>query len=198
MSSAALRWALTGQPGLRGLPDRAVEVLLSVNAPPRLAAHLRLVHDVACSLAEAIAHDFATAEFDRDAVLFGAAIHDIGKTLYPAELSAPGACHEHGGYDLLIAHGVEEDLARFARTHASWHDPDIRFEDLLVSLADKVWKGKRVEDLEQLVVNHLVASCGGKAWEVFMTLDDILTSLAADADERLALQAAHPIADRPG
>jgi hypothetical protein len=190
---SSLVWALSGHPGLRRMPGSVEDLLLSLNAPPRLAAHLRLVHDVACSLTDAVAREFPSAEFDRAAVLFGAAIHDIGKTLYPAELSGPGARHEHAGYELLIAHGIEEHLARFARTHASWHDADIRFEDLLVSLADKVWKGKRVEDLERLVIEQLVAAEGRAPWEAFMTLDDILTRLAADADERLALQAIHPV-----
>lgn len=66
-------------------------------------------------------------------------------------------------------------------------------DDLLVSLADKVWKGKRVAELEQLVVNRLARATGTEAWQAFMDLDDILTRLAADADRRLAFQADHPV-----
>ncbi|MGS2810489.1 hypothetical protein [Nocardia sp. MW-W600-9] len=66
-------------------------------------------------------------------------------------------------------------------------------EDLLVSLADKVWKAKRVSELEQLVVQHLAAIDGQQSWQVFMTLDDELDRIAADADRRLAFQASYPV-----
>lgn len=40
------------EPPLRPLPERAAALLRSLGAPPRLAAHLRLVHDVAYELAD--------------------------------------------------------------------------------------------------------------------------------------------------
>jgi hypothetical protein len=126
-------------------------------------------------------------------MLFGAATHDIGKIIYIAELSGPGSEHEQAGYELLVDRGVEERLARFARTHASWNAADIGMDDLLVSLADKIWKAKRVQDLEQLVTERLAQATGQPSWEVFMALDDLLDHIAADADARLAFQAGHPI-----
>ncbi|MEU4599219.1 HD domain-containing protein [Nocardia sp. NPDC023988] len=131
--------------------------------------------------------------FDRDAVLFGAVTHDIGKILHPGELSGPGSAHEQAGYELLVAQGFTEDLARFARTHGSWATPEVRMEDLLVSLADKVWKAKRIPELEELVVRHLVVAEGQASWQVFMALDDELDRIAADADRRLAFQARYPV-----
>ncbi|WP_370947278.1 HD domain-containing protein [Amycolatopsis sp. cg5] len=174
----------------RPLPNQATALLETLPAPPRLVAHLRLVHDVACDLAEWL---FPVLPFDREAALFGAATHDIGKILHPAELSGPGSEHERAGYELLLEQGVDEDYARFARTHASWHSPEIRLEDLVVSLADKIWKAKRVPDLEQLVVDRIAAVGGREKWQVFMELDDLLDRLAATADRRLAYQAAHPV-----
>ena len=47
-------------------------------------------------------------------MLFGAATHDIGKTMHVAELSAPGSEHEEAGRQLLLAHGISPELARFA------------------------------------------------------------------------------------
>ncbi|MFE0019397.1 HD domain-containing protein [Amycolatopsis sp. NPDC059021] len=132
--------------------------------------------------------------FDREVVEFGAAIHDIGKVEHPGELSGPGSAHEHAGYRLLRSYGVEEKLARFARTHASWTAAETGVEDLLVSLADKVWKGKRVPDLEHLITGHLAAASGQQPWEAFMALDDVLEQIAADADARLAFQASCPVA----
>ncbi|MFG1642271.1 HD domain-containing protein [Amycolatopsis sp. NPDC049252] len=176
-------------PGLAPLPPRARALLESLGAPPRLAAHLRAVHDVAVTLTGWAG---SRAEFDRPAVLFGAATHDIGKIRHPEELSGPGSAHERAGYELLLSQGVEEASARFARTHGSWGADDVTLEDLLVSLADKVWKAKRVPDLEQRVTEHLAAVGGEPVWQVFMALDDVLDGIAAGADARLAFQASYP------
>jgi hypothetical protein len=98
---------------------------------------------------------------------------------------------------LLRARGYAESLARFARNHASWTRPEVTVEDLLVSLADKIWKAKRVPDLEDLVVGQLAAADGAETWQAFMSLDDILERLAAGADQRLAFQGSHPVVATP-
>lgn len=180
-----LRRALT-ESDLRPLPARAEELLVQVDAPPRLAAHLRAVHDVAWQLADWFADRLP---LDRAAVLFGAATHDIGKIVHVEELSGPGHRHEAAGRDLLLANGIGPELARFAASHASWTEPGITAEELVVSLADKIWKAKRVPELEQLVVARL----DGEPWQAFMALDDELDRIAAAADERLAFQAAYPV-----
>src|SRR4051812_26690558 len=128
------------QPPLRPLPAAAADLLLELQAPPRLAVHLRLVHDVATRLCAGIARQWPQLGFDPEAVAFGAATHDIGKVAHPQELSGPGSEHESAGYRLLVEHGVDPALARFAGTHGSWTADGIGVEDLLVSLADKVWK----------------------------------------------------------
>lgn len=136
---------------------------------------------------------YPTREFSREAVLFGAATHDIGKTLHVDELSGPGSEHEEAGRELLLAHGVNAELARFAGTHASWGAPGVGIEDLLVSLADKIWKNKRASDLEDLVVAELTRASGRAAWEEFMSLDEILTRIGDGAEQRQAYQMAHPV-----
>jgi len=80
MISPALRGALTDQSELlplRELPVEAARLLDVLHAPPRLAAHLRLVHDVAAALTVALERRYPDLAFDRVAVLFGAATHDI-------------------------------------------------------------------------------------------------------------------------
>jgi hypothetical protein len=195
MMSVALRLALTEstEPGLRPLPDPVAALLAEVGAPPRLAAHLRAVHDVAGQLTAAISARWPGLEFDHHAVLFGAATHDIGKTLHPDELSGPGSAHEHTGYELLLAHGVDQAMARFARNHGSPTAPGLDIETLLVIAADKIWKAKHVPALEDRLIDYLCAVGGGDRWEVFMGLDDIMDRIAAGADDRLAFQARHPI-----
>ncbi|MFC4068477.1 hypothetical protein [Actinoplanes subglobosus] len=95
--------------------------------------------------------------------------------------------------ELLLARGVPERLARFAGTHGSWAADGVTVEDLLVSVADKVWKAKRVEDLERLLVGRIAVASGLALWEAFVSLDDCLAGLAAGADERLAFQNGFPV-----
>lgn len=121
-----------GEPPVLLLPPEVADLLVELVAPPRLAAHLRAVHDVAHQLVDLFAERHPALVFDRAAVLFGAATHDIGKVIHVAELSGPGSAHEEAGRELLIARGVGADRARFAGTHASWTAPGIGTEDLLV------------------------------------------------------------------
>lgn len=200
MADDLLRRALyePTEPPLRALPARVADLLIALPTPPRLAAHLRAVHDVAARLLAWLDREYPILTVDHDAVLFGAATHDIGKVEHPEELSGPGAAHEPAGHQLLLRHGVAENLARFALTHAQWDRDDASTEELLVTLADKVWKGKRVDDLEQRVVRRLAAAGAQQQWEAFLHLDDALTRIAEDADARLALQASYPLASGGG
>ena len=182
----------THDPPLRPLPAAVAELLRAVGAPPRLVAHLRAVHDVAAQLVDWVCAHRPELAVDREAVLFGAATHDVGKTLHPAELSGPGSRHEEAGRDLLLTHGVPPGLARFAAGHATW-DAATGLEDLLVSVADKVWKNKRVPDLEDLLVAALSRAGGHPPWEEFLALDEFLTHVGEDADRRLAWQGAHSV-----
>ncbi|MFJ6754944.1 HD domain-containing protein [Streptomyces sp. NPDC091273] len=182
-----------GDPPLRPLPPTVSALLRALAAPPRLAVHLRLVHDVAHELADWLAGHCPGLAFDREAVLFGAATHDIGKTVHTAELDGPGSEHEPAGRELLLAHGFTERQARFAATHAAWGEGTVSTEELLVSLADKVWKGKRVQDLEDLVVGRMAGAAGVERWEAYLELDGLLGRIAEGADGRLDFQAAFPV-----
>ena len=115
--------------------------------------------------------------------------HDLGKVLHPNELTGPGNRHEDDGPGLLEQHGVTPGLARFARTHARWRQEDpLTLEDLLVALADHIWKGSRDDQLETRVATKLAAAANVSQWEAFAGLDEILTVIAAGADDRLAWQ----------
>jgi putative nucleotidyltransferase with HDIG domain len=129
-----------------GTPQ-AFELLVSLGATPRLVRHHELVVEAAKSLTELLGAELGLA-FDRELVLLGAALHDAGKIIHPSELDQPGHDHEVAGRALLMANGVEPEVARFCVTHAAWAEQGIALEDLLVALADKLWKGKREGDLE--------------------------------------------------
>jgi hypothetical protein len=164
-----------------------VALIRALHAPPRLVAHLIVVHDVAATLVEALVRSWPAAPIDRRAVLIGAATHDLAKARFAEELTGPGRRHENAGPALLAEHGLQEAYTRFARTHGQWaHLADPALDDLLVALADTIWKGKRNTHLENLVVQRLATVSGEAPWEVFVRLDDILQGIADGADDRLA------------
>lgn len=172
---------------LKALPQKAAELLCHYDGPARLMAHLLLVHDAAYRLLDRMSSAWAELRLDRELVLFGAAVHDIGKIVYTRELSEEGHEHELAGKELLLKLGILEDMARFAATHALWSERSTT-EELLVSLADKIWKGSRVQELEDLLVARIAEATGRKRWEVFSVLDGIIEDIASDADWRLAWQ----------
>ncbi|MEU7875039.1 HD domain-containing protein [Dactylosporangium sp. NPDC049140] len=177
------------EPDLRPLPAEAADLLRRAGAPPRLCAHLRAVHDVAVEIVEWVGRE---VDVDRAAVLFGAATHDIGKVRFPAELSGAGTEHEPAGQELLVALGVEPRLARFAALHGNWQRDGATLDELLVTLADKVWKGRREPGLEEQVAQVIADARGEPVWAVFMRLDDELTRIADGAEARLAFQSRFP------
>jgi hypothetical protein len=56
---------------------------------------------------------------------------------------------------------------------------------LLVALADALWKGKRVEELERRAVDAIATRLGKEAWDVFQRVDSICEAIAAKGDARL-------------
>jgi hypothetical protein len=54
-------------------------------------------------------------------------------------------------------------------------------DELVVALADTLWKGKRHAALEKRVVEAVSERCGQSFWE----LDNCFESIAADGAERL-------------
>lgn len=179
---------------LTPLPSEFDVLLQQLSARPRLVAHLMLVHDMACQIMDRFAATWPKLSFDRDAVRYGAATHDIGKVAHPEELSQPGHLHEEAGERLLRDHGVSAERARFARTHAQWTDDgEPRMEDLLVALADVWWRGKRDAALEEAICQQIMARTGEPTWRVFAMLDDIAAEVTADADARLAWQGGHQV-----
>ncbi|MFJ3404163.1 HD domain-containing protein [Promicromonospora sp. NPDC090134] len=182
-----------GMPGIQPLPEWLAGVLSGHETPIRLAVHLRLVHDVAVRLLDGIDKAFPDLEVDRRAVEFGAATHDIGKILHRSELTGPGGEHREAGRQMLLRMGHDENLARFATTHGSWDAPDCHLEDLLVTFADKVWKGDRVSALEERIVGVIADRTTTDRRQVYQSIDRLCEDLASGADQRLAFHAAAPV-----
>jgi hypothetical protein len=66
------------------------------------------------------------------------------------------------------------------------NDGEVELADLLVALADKLWKGKRSGELEGRIIELIAASSGSQVWEVFTVIDGLFESIATKGDERLA------------
>ena len=164
--------------------DDAYALLKALGAPARLITHVRLVGEAADLVMEAYAA--LGLEFDRQHIELGVAIHDAGKTLFPEELDHPGAKHEAAGQAVMLAHGVEDHIARCCVSHAAWAQPDVTFEELSVALADKLWKGKREAGLELRVIDRAAELLKVDRWAVFDRLDAAFEAIADGAPHRLA------------
>jgi hypothetical protein len=161
----------------------AHDLLRRLGAPPRLLTHVCLVGEVA----EGILAQLARIGVYPDASLvgLGVAVHDAGKILYPSELDGGGSEHEPAGERLLLDHGVDPKVARCCMSHARWHEMDCSMEELLVALADKLWKGARNAELERRVIEAVATKLGKDMWEVFVELDTCFEEIAAGGAERL-------------
>jgi len=173
---------------LRSLPPRVQDLFDELNVPARLRWHSILVHDVASEVVDRLRRSFQNLSLDDEAILQGAALHDLGKILHPEELIGPGKQHEIDGPQFLEENGIEPHIARFARTHGSWKHEIVGLDDLVVALADNLWKGRRNEELEAIVVEAIARQMGQEKWLVFGQLDEIFAEIASEGASRLAMQ----------
>lgn len=164
--------------------EDARALLRELGAPERLLRHVELVGEAA----ELLLADFGRRGVPLDAawVRAGVVLHDAGKVLHPEELERPGADHEPAGEALLRAHGVSDELARVCVTHARWSAPETTLEELLIALADTLWKGSRKRALEERVIDAAAERLSKPRWDLFVELDSLFEQIAADGAERLA------------
>ncbi len=161
----------------------ARDLLVSLGAPPRLMRHIELVHEAADLLLRKLAA--MGVPIRADFVRVGVALHDSGKVLHPTELDRPGARHEPDGEALLLRSGVSPELARVCMSHARWDTMDVSLEELVIALADKLWKGVRNPRLEERCIDAVAAAVGKARWDVFIELDGSFEDIAADGQARL-------------
>jgi hypothetical protein len=167
------------------LKDRsdAYGLLRRLGAPERLLVHVQLVAEAADQLM--LAYTDLGIDFNAPLIELGVAVHDAGKIQHPEELDGPGARHEPAGQALLLAHGVQAEVARCCVSHAAWQADDVSFEERSVALADKLWKGRREQALELRVVDDIASRLGMGRWDVFDVVDTGFEDIAAGAARRL-------------
>lgn len=162
--------------------EDALTLLRDIGAPARLVRHVMLVGEAADALLGTFARH--GVPLDEAFVRIGVVLHDVGKVIYQEELSRAGSAHEPAGERLLLDRGVSARLARVCRSHAQWQSLDASLEELIIALADKLWKGVRVPALEELVIER--AALNRDKWDLFIPLDAAFEEIAAGGDNRLA------------
>jgi putative nucleotidyltransferase with HDIG domain len=163
--------------------EEALVLLESSGAPGHLVRHARLVLEVADALCGVLL-PFAPGLLV-DEIRVGAVLHDIGKILHPEELHQKGRLHEEAGRELSLSLGVPPVFAEHCVAHGTWKDPGRTLEQLVVALADKLWKGKRVEVLEARVIEMLSGDGEGLDWSLLVELDGAFEAIASAGSKRL-------------
>ncbi len=163
--------------------EEAISLLKKRGAEDRLLTHIKLVGEAA-EILLAILKKLGL-NINENLVRIGVVVHDAGKVVHPGELNQPGDQHEQAGFEFLLKNNVQPDIARFCLTHARWRETECSFEELLVALADNLWKGKREEELELMVVDQTAKKIGRDRWDIFTEMDSCFESIAADGPNRL-------------
>lgn len=164
--------------------EDAYQTLQDLDAPPRLIQHVKLVSEAG----EILISQFQQLNlaFDPEWIRLGIVFHDTGKILYPLELTDRGNQHEAAGEQLLLDRGIDPKIARCCRSHGQWDRIECSFEELVVALADCLWKGKRNVELEHLTIYKAAQILKQDYWDVFVKLDDRFEKIAQGGDLRLS------------
>lgn len=161
----------------------AFDLIDNLGAPEHLKTHVSLVGEAADLLIETIAN--LGIELDFEFIRAGVVIHDIGKIIHINEMIGPGSEHEPEGEKILLEKNISPKLARVCMSHARWEQMECSFEELLIALSDKLWKGKRVGSLELKVVDFAAQYLGKDRWDLFSDLDYKFEEIASGGHERL-------------
>jgi hypothetical protein len=163
--------------------DAAYKFLEKLGASSKLLLHVRLVGEAAEVLIAELSE--LKVPLDADFVRLGVAFHDTGKIVHETELFEKGNFHEAEGEKLLLENGVDARLARCCQSHGKWETMECSLEEYLIALSDKLWKGKRENPLENIVIDKAADLLSRDRWEVFVELDSCFEKIAADGDSRL-------------
>src|SRR5215216_529931 len=143
--------AETDFPRITAIPGEATPGVFALKRGSQ-AVHLRSVARIAMAIADEFAQEFPEAAVDRDIVLAGALLHDVGKAweFDPAnrkrweadksQAGSPALRHPVYGAHVCIAVGLPEEIAHIALGHSYEGDLMQRsLECLIVHRADHMW-----------------------------------------------------------
>jgi hypothetical protein len=163
--------------------EAARKLLEGLGAPPRLLRHVELVGEAGEQLLDEA--NQLGVPLDAELVRVGIVLHDVGKIAVQSELDAPGAEHEPTGERVLLERGVSPELARICLSHARWASMPVSLEELVIALADKLWKGVRNPELEERVIDGMATALRRDRWDLFVGLDSLFEEIAASGVSRL-------------
>ncbi len=164
------------------------DLLEQFDAPQRLIKHLTIVNSTAFYIVEQLKIEWPNLVLNKKEILFGASTHDIGKAVITDELYKKGKKHESEGFKILKELGYNDKESRFTITHGNWENSNLLIEDLIVCLSDKIWKGKRINDLEERITTNISELTKTDFWDVSVKLELILEKIAVGSDDRIAWQ----------
>jgi putative nucleotidyltransferase with HDIG domain len=158
--------------------------LQTLGASAHLIQHVKLVGEAAEILI--LLFQKLGIAFDADWIRLGVVFHDVGKILHPYEMNEKGNQHEVDGEKLLLSEGVDPKIARCCRSHGQWQQMECDFEELVVALADNLWKGKRNSQLENKLIREVSSVIHKDYWDIFVILDGGFEGVAEKGDLRLS------------
>lgn len=163
-------------------------LLKELEAPQRLIKHLIIVNSTAFYIVEQLKNEWPNLLLNEKEILFGASTHDIGKTVITDELYKEGKKHESEGFRILKKFGYNDKESRFTITHGNWGNSKVSIEDLIVCLSDIIWKGKRINELEEKITTTISELTKTDYWDVSVKLESILEKISVGASDRIAWQ----------
>ncbi|MCX7747471.1 MAG: HD domain-containing protein [Clostridia bacterium] len=164
--------------------EEAFSLLKELKAPVQLILHAELVSEAAEEMIEKLST--LGISLDYDFIRFSVILHDTGKIIHVSELSRPGHCHEEEGERILVELGIDPKIARCSLSHARYTKMSCSIEELIVALSDNLWKGKRDEILELMVIDDVAKQLGKERWNMYVELDECFENIAMKGNERLS------------
>ncbi|WP_167883476.1 HD domain-containing protein [Leptospira wolffii] len=149
-----------------------------LGVPEQLLKH----HEITLSVAVKIVNDLPTEIRENlvtEIIFTGIFLHDIGKVLYPEELSFEGKSHEKAGRDFLLLLGIPDEIANFCIS-----DEINSLEKLISVISDRIWTGVRDIDLEFDLIELVSFTLGKEFWETYAELDGLFEKIAVDSFDK--------------
>ncbi|MCG6192299.1 HD domain-containing protein [Leptospira sp. FAT2] len=155
-----------------------IELLKSLKASKSIIDH----HETVVETAEKLLDQLPTVVkrlIDRNIVLIGSSLHDCGKITKPLEEVKSGKAHELSGKKLLLSLGVSHKIARFCMIHSLTMET-LYLEELLVGIADNLWKGSRDLSKELCFYHKIAVLLNQKDELLFQKMDDVFERISEE------------------
>lgn len=178
---------------------KATAMLIAHYAPPRLLRHNELVLEAAellmtgyrkCGCWSEANEDPRLEPFlNEELVRVGVVFHDAGKIIFREELEGDGDLHERHGASMLLNWGVSPKCAEFCDLTYRYREyHDLSLEQWTVGLADKLWRGARDGEFEEMAIAALVSAATGtldRFVDWWAALDALFEKIADGGPDRL-------------